>query len=305
MVLTIISVIAFGLIIGSFLSVCVYRIPFRSLEAEEELEKSLETENEADLVNFPPAPKAPFDELGLSNPPRSFCPKCLKQLEWWHNIPVISWLILGGKCGFCNDPIPARYPLIELTTGIAALGTYYKFGITPTAFVIFAFVCSLIVISVIDYDYFIIPNVISLPGTLIGLVVVAFNQFFSWFEAPISPDLYGSFFGILVGAGSLFFVSEVYLRLRKIEGLGMGDVKLLAMTGALLGVEASIYTITVGAIFGALLGTLLIIFRGHKMSQPLPFGPYLAAATLLFIYGGSEISELTAEFVRRILFLPS
>ena len=300
-----IMVIVFGCLIGSFLTVCIYRIPFASLADEDTLDGEAQDNSNSAPQSISEIPeqstlKAPFENLNISSPKRSFCPSCLKQLSWWHNIPVLSWIILRGKCWYCKHPIPVRYPLIEISTALLAFACWKLYGPTPTALLLFAFCAALIVIMVIDYDHYIIPNVISLPGTVIGLVVALSNQFFNIFSYPVVPGIKEALFGVLSGAGFLFLVSEFYLRVRKIEGLGMGDVKLLAMTGAFFGMECSLYTIFIGSILGALIGLTLILIQGRKMSQPLPFGPYLACATLIYLFGGPTILADTAELVSKI-----
>lgn len=286
----------FGSLIGSFLTVCIYRIPYgrepESLSTQEELE------SEHDIAAKPEEQAS--EKLSVCHPSRSFCPHCRAQLFWYHNIPILSWLALSGRCGFCKARISARYPLVEALSALMAYLSYSNFGLTPTAFVIYAFCASLIVISFIDYDYFIIPNVISLPGTLVALVLVAINHFTAIFSAPIAPDLREAFWGFMAGAGFLFIVSEGYLRLRKREGLGMGDVKLLAMTGVLFGVPGSLYTIFLGSLFGSVIGLTLILTFGRKMSQQLPFGPYLALGTLTYIFVGPEI---IIQYVGKIIGL--
>ncbi|MBX7143588.1 MAG: prepilin peptidase [Oligoflexia bacterium] len=275
----------FGSIIGSFLTVCIYRIPYgrepESLSTQEELE------SEHDIATEPATSEE--QKLSVCHPSRSFCPHCQAQLHWYHNIPIISWLMLRGRCSFCQARISIRYPLVEVISGSLAYFSYATFGLNATGLVIYAFCASLIVISFIDYDYFIIPNVISLPGTLIALALVVLNQFLHIFSAPIATDLREAFWGFMAGAGFLFIVSEGYLRLRKREGLGMGDVKLLAMTGVLFGVPGSLYTIFLGSLFGSLIGLALILTFGRKMSQQLPFGPYLALGTLTYLFVGPEI----------------
>ena len=261
-------VLAFGAIVGSFLSVCVYRIP---------------------LAREDCYPEGKTEKIGISDPPRSFCPKCRAQLRWYHNIPVLSWTFLGGKCAFCKSPISIRYPLVEMLSAFFAYQSFMHYGLTPTAGLVYVFCASLIVLSLIDYDFYILPNLITLPWIVIGIGVAAINQFFPVFGPPIVAGLTESALGILAGGGFLYLVSEVYLKLRKIEGLGMGDVKLLAATGALFGYEASLYTIFVGSLFGAIFGLTLILFCGRKMSQHIPFGPYLAFATVLYLFTGMDL----------------
>jgi leader peptidase (prepilin peptidase)/N-methyltransferase len=163
------------------------------------------------------------------------------------------------------------------------------YGVTPTAVLVFVFCCALIVLSFIDYDFYIIPNVISLPGTAIGVGIAAINQFFGIFSYPVVGNLTESFFGFLMGAGFLFIISEVYMRLRKKEGLGMGDVKLLAMVGVTFGAPAALSTIFIGSLLGAIFGLLLIVVGGRRFSQPLPFGPYLAFGTVIHLFAGDHI----------------
>ena len=266
-------VLIFGVVIGSFLSVCIYRIPLPRLEIEGE-DEAARKEREA---------------ITIGHPVRSFCPHCRATLTWRENIPLLSWLLLRGRCRHCRHPISARYPAVELLSALMAWLSWYSWGLTPTGVLVYLFCCALIVISFIDYDYYIIPNVISLPGTALGLVVALLNQFTGFFGRPVVPDLAGGLLGILIGAGFLLLVSEVYLRIRKREGLGMGDVKLLAMTGAFFGMEASIYTIFVGSLLGSVLGIAFIVFRGRTLSHQLPFGPYLALGTVLYLFGGDHL----------------
>lgn len=266
----------FGLIIGSFLNVCIYRIPRADnfyLDEDKEPNENVQKE-----------PSKKFNE-----PKRSICPKCENQLLWWHNIPVISWLLLGGKCYFCKSPISFRYVSVELLTLILALLTVTTYGFNITSFLIFFFCCTLLVISFIDYDFYIIPNVITYPVFLIGVVISAVNHFTTILPLPFNQDLYGLLFGLLIGAGFLYLISEVYLKLRKKEGLGMGDVKLLAMVGSCFGPECAFYTIFLGSIIGSFLGILFLLFKGKGLGHHLPFGPYLALGTLLHLFVGPQI----------------
>ncbi|NDC38014.1 MAG: prepilin peptidase [Proteobacteria bacterium] len=261
----------FGAIIGSFLSVCIYRLPLSAsvgLTVEE--------------LGLPAGTEHP--SLTITSPQRSFCTHCRVTLRWWHNMPLVGWLLLRGRCSFCNARISFRYPFVEFITAGFAVLTYQSFGLTLSALLIFALVCALIVISFIDYDYYIIPNVISLPGAALGLICAGINQFFHLFTAPIAPDLISAALGLACGAGFLFLVSELYFRLRKREGLGMGDVKLLALVGAFLGPEGALFTIFVGSLLGTVGGVLILLILRRGMSHPLPFGPYLAMGTLLYLF---------------------
>lgn len=286
-------ILFFGFIIGSFLTVCVYRLPFGRQKGppamgpdDGEVEES---ESEADLV------KPLVEEgrsLSITYPPRSFCPRCSEQLKWYHNIPLFSWIFLGGRCAFCKATIPVRYPLVELLTGFAALLTadmYFVGAEDPgTAIIIFLFCCSLIVISFIDIEYYIIPNKITYPGVIIAAVIAAVNQQFSLFGPPVVQGLEESFWGLMAGAGLLFFVAKTYELIRRRQGLGLGDVKLLAFIGMLFGPAASLFTIFLGSMVGGVIGGGQLLLSRQGLSRPLPFGPYLAIGTALFIFVGLD-----------------
>lgn len=273
-----------GLCIGSFLNVCIYRIP---ASREEFYGDSIYGQDK----------DAPRMELSLAKPTHSICPHCKHRLLWRHNIPAFSWIFLRGRCAYCEKKIPFRYPFVELLAAVFCLYTFNMFGLTATSFVLYAFVCSLIVIAFIDYDYYIIPNVISLPGTGIALGIAALNHFTHIFSSPIVPGITTALWGVLIGAGFLWLIAEFYLRVRKVEGLGMGDVKLLAMTGALLGPSGAFYTIFVGSLLGSVCGLALILFTGRKASQHIPFGPYLVIATLLYVFTGNMLIEWWVSLV--------
>lgn len=271
---------AFGAIIGSFLSVCIYRIPLGKYDPVHE-----------------GAIPVPEEDVSIWSPARSFCPKCQKQLLWWHNIPILSWLFLGGKCGFCKSAVPFRYVFIEVLSAIACVFCYLRFGMTPTAVLAFVFVATMIVICFIDLDYMIIPNVISYPGTVIGFILAAINQFLSPPERlllsdPFSPSLLHSGLGVLGSAGLLYAVWWLYLKLRGREGLGLGDVKLLAMIGATFGIECALFTIFIGSMLGSVVGIGLACLSKHGFSNYIPFGPYLVVAVVTFILGGPDVYEL-------------
>lgn len=274
----------FGAIVGSFLNVCIYRLPitYRYDEEDEEVE----------LI--------PRTDFTISNPKRSICPSCNNTLRWYHNIPVVSWLVLGGKCAFCKTPIRVRYPIVELLTAIVSILSFGFYGITATGAVIFLFCCSLLVISFIDLDFFIIPDVISIPGTAIGFAVGILNQFTEIFSYPVSKGALSSLYGFVAGAGFLWIVSEGYFRVRGREGLGLGDVKLLAMTGALFGPTCALFTIFFGSLLGCILGAAMLLISRKGLSQAIPFGPYLAAATVVFLFSDTYLLDLFYRTFLRI-----
>ena len=279
-------IIAFGLIIGSFLSVCIYRIPLGRFDGPDEADFESE---EAPPIHVPQTFEG--KEISFSFPPRSLSPCCKKQLAWWHNIPLFSWLALFGKCAFCKKAIPIRYPLVEISSAVCAYLSAQIYGLTPSGALVYLMCCALIVITVIDYDYFIIPNLITYPGIYIGAFVALLNEWKPIFDYPVVDGALMSALGVLAGGGFLYLVSEVYFRVRKIDGLGLGDVKLLIMTGALFGPEAALFTIFFGSLLGSFSGLFFIVVGGRAMSQHLPFGPSLALATILYLFIGPEIAE--------------
>ena len=269
----------YGLTIGSFLNVCIYRIPYGRVKGLESLEIDEEDEELFEK-----------SELSIFEPKRSFCPECNTQLAWYNNIPLFSYLFQSGRCAYCKKPIPFRYPFVEILSALCAWLAYISFPL-PTAIVVYIFCAALIVISFIDIDYFIIPNIISLPGMVIALVIAGVNQLTNYFVTPIVPGVLQSLIGLAAGAGFLYLVSEIYFRIKGKIGLGFGDVKLLAMTGLLFGAEAALGTIFIGSILGSIIGVSLILIGGHKFNRPLPFGPYLALGTIIYLFFGIGFLE--------------
>ena len=227
----------FGAIIGSFLNVCIYRLP---------LGKSIVW-------------------------PASACPSCDRALSWYENIPVVSWLVLRGRCRTCHAPIAIRYPIVELLTGAMCAAAFWYYGPTPLFLSRFIFGCALIVLFAVDLEHQLLPNAITLPGILVGFA----------FSLVTGPGWWSSLIGIAIGGGILFAVAEAYYRLRHEEGLGMGDVKMLAMVGAFLGWQATLLTLMMGSIAGSLVGVALIALRRGDMKYALPFGTFLAMGAAL------------------------
>ncbi len=261
----------FGSIIGSFLGVCVYRLPMARYEPAREGIRELAS------------------PVSIWKPARSFCPQCERQLAWWHNIPLLSFVLLRGKCAFCGARIPARYLVIEIVTGLLCAACFLRFGLSATGALAFIFSCALVVVVYIDLDYMIIPDKITYPGTIIGLAVAAANQYLSppgrlIFWPPFSASLYESALGLLCGPGVLLFVWALYYLIRRREGLGLGDIKLLALLGAMCGPECAWFTILIGSILGSVFGIAGIAFGKRSLTAYIPFGPYLAVAALLYIF---------------------
>ena len=236
-----------GACIGSFLNVCIYRIP----------------ENNSIIT------------------PGSFCPACKKGIPFYCNIPVLSYLFLKGRCKFCHKPISIRYPIIEILAGMFAVVLFYKFGIGQVMIYWFIFTSVLITISFIDIDHQIIPDVISLPGILV---------FASSFYFLPEMTLKNTLLGIVAGGGSLYAVAFLYYLLKKQEGMGGGDIKLLAMIGAAIGIKGVFFTIFAGSLFGTFFGLLIMIYTKIADSKlKIPFGPFLSMGAILYIFFGEQL----------------
>lgn len=243
--LTIASII-FGAIVGSFLNVCIHRLP-----KEESIVK-----------------------------PGSHCPKCRTPIRYYDNIPVLSYLILGGKCRYCRASISIQYPIVEAITALSSFFLFIIFGVSLSFIYYFSFVAALIAITVIDLYHQIIPDVISLPGIVIGLL-----------GSLIIPQItfWSSLIGALSGGGSLFLVATVYQWLFKREGMGGGDVKLLAMIGAFLGWKAVILTILLSSFIGSIIGITVMFIKGKDFKYAIPFGPFLAMGAVISLFWGESI----------------
>ncbi len=240
-----------GLCIGSFLNVCIYRVP---------LKKS------------------------VCKPARSYCPKCNTTLSALDNIPVFSWLLLGAKCRYCKERISGEYPLVELLTGGAAVASYLHFGITLTAVLIFLFTATLIVISFIDFHHKIIPNVISFPGMVIGLCLGIFSQFTGLLQSPLTQSALDSLLGFLIGAGLFYSIAYGYYFFTKRHGMGMGDVKLMGVIGAVLGWQSIYPTVIVGSCAGGVFGLLIMLLAGGNGKSEIPYGPWLSLGAIIYIF---------------------
>jgi leader peptidase (prepilin peptidase)/N-methyltransferase len=234
-----------GLCIGSFLNVCIYRVP----------------RNESVVT------------------PGSRCPSCGRPLVWYHNIPVLSWVVLGAKCAYCRARISPRYPAIEALTAVvfALHGLFFEPGLLLV--VRLAFAACLIVLAFIDLDHRILPNRITLPGVVVGLALSFF----------IPPGWLASLLGALLGGGLLWLIGEAYFRLRGIEGMGMGDVKMLAMVGAVLGWRAVVVTLVLASFTGALVGISMLARKENAMKYALPFGTFLSAGALVASLVGDRL----------------
>lgn len=260
-------VLVFGLVIGSFLNVCIARLPH---------------------------------ERSIVSPP-SHCPRCQTPIRWYDNVPIVSFFILRGRCRKCGLPISWRYPLVELLNGILYVWAFSAFGLSGETALAMLLCSALIVITFIDLDHQIIPDVITLPGMVIGLIAAPF--FMSALEPPLALGLgrvlpqastyltgfINSLVGLLLGAAPLFLIGWIWEKLRKVEAMGGGDVKFMGMVGSFLGWKGAFLTIMLGALTGSVAGVALILFKKHQADKVIPFGPYLALGTLLTLFLGRDI----------------
>jgi leader peptidase (prepilin peptidase)/N-methyltransferase len=242
----------FGAVIGSFLNVCIHRLP------------------RGKSVVWP----------------ASACPACERELAWYENIPVLAYLVLGGRCRTCRAPISARYPIVEAITGVLFAAAYWYYGPSLLLVSRLLFVCALIVLFAIDLEHHLLPNVITLPGIAVGFA----------FSLVTEPGWLSSLIGIAIGGGVLYAIAEVYYRLRHEEGLGMGDVKMLAMVGAFLGWKLTLVTLMMASFSGSIVGVTLIAMRRGSMKYALPFGTFLAMGAVLAATIGPDVLNWYSKF---------
>ncbi len=241
-----INVFILGLLIGSFLNVCIYRLP-----------------REESIVF-----------------PASHCPACNKPVKPYDNIPVFSFIFLRGKCRSCSIPISWQYPLVELLHGLGYVFVFYRFGLSLETVVYSLLFSSLVVVTFIDLSHQIIPDVITLPGMVLGLIAGSTIL-------PLGPVR--SFVGLVLGGGIFYLIAILSVVILKKEGMGGGDIKLIAMIGAFIGWKGMLLTIFLAAVSGAVSGLLLIFLKGRNRAEPIPFGPFLVLGALISLFWGSEI----------------
>jgi len=234
--------------VGSFLNVCIYRLPMG----------------------------------GSLLRPRSHCPKCGSPIQPYDNIPIISFFLLRGRCRNCKERISPRYPLVEALTAASAAALLYRYGLGFETFILFVFICGLIVASFIDLDHQIIPDVITYPGIALGVISSFVSQSVQWRDSVL---------GAIVGGGILLIVAIGFRLIRKKEGMGLGDVKFLAMIGAFLGWKAVILTLVLSSFVGAIVGYLSLRLSGKGSHEPIPFGPFLALGAVAYMFGGESFVD--------------
>jgi leader peptidase (prepilin peptidase)/N-methyltransferase len=225
----------------------------------------------------------PVPEITLSTP-RSRCPSCGHQIRWYENIPVVSYLVLRGRCSACKAPISMRYPAIEVLTALLFAACGIHFGAQPTVLLWCGFAATLVALAFIDLDTSFLPDDLTLPLMWAGIVSAAFG----WIPVTLSASVAGAVVGYL----SLWFVFHAYRLIRGKEGMGAGDFKLLAALGAWMGWQAIPSIILLSSAVGAIVGIALIVFRRHDREVPIPFGPYLAGGGVAALFFGEQLSRL-------------
>ena len=253
--LTYLFIFILGAVIGSFLNVCIYRIPKQESIAA----------------------------------PASHCPQCSTPIKFYDNIPILSFLLLRGRCKSCNSPISIQYLLVEVINACGYLLISWKFGLSIESFVYAMFFSALLVISVIDLHHKIIPNVITLPGIVVGIL---------YGSSTFPGGTYESVIGTLLGGGLLFIVAVGYKLISGIDGMGFGDVKLIAMIGAFLSEPMVIlFTIFLSSFIGSIVGIFMMIFMGKGRKDMIPFGPFLSISGIITLFFKKEILEWIEWFI--------
>ncbi len=261
-----------GLIVGSFLNVVIHRLP---ITLQQEWKKQ-----SREVLNLPKDETQP--ELFNIAFPSSHCPSCQHKLAIWENIPIVSYLILRGKCRSCHQNISLRYPLIELVTGLLFGLIFCQYGLTPISLSLMLLSCALLCLTMIDLDHMLLPDQITLPVLWLGLLVNSQLGMVSPLDA-----VYGAMFGYLI----LWSVYWLFKLLTKKEGMGYGDFKLLAMLGAWFGWQAVPIMVFLSAFLGAFIGVSLILLKRIDRDKPIPYGPYLAIAGVMIIFWRDTLFE--------------
>lgn len=265
--LIVILAFTFGSVVGSFLNVCIYRLP------------------RGESIVFPP----------------SHCASCGTQIKFYDNIPIVSYLLLLGKCRACGKRISQTYPIVEVLSGLISALLVWRFGLTLQTLFYIIFLLALIVVTFIDLEHRIIPDSITLSGIIVGLVYGALRtdwgsaqtslgslrpEFWSVLRTLNEVPLFDSLSGIILGGGMLFLVGFLYEMIRKREGMGLGDVKLLAMIGAFLGWRSVLFVALVSSFIGTIVGISIVLYKRGDLKYAIPFGPFLSLAAAIYCFTG-------------------
>ncbi len=270
-----------GLMVGSFLNVVIYRLPLMLQRQWREQCAELQTEPRA----APPAAVSASEPFNLMVP-RSACPSCKAPITAWQNIPLVSWLLLRGRCARCRTPISARYPLVELLTGLLSAAVAWRFGFGTAALWGLVITWFLVALAVIDIDHQLLPDDLTQPLLWLGLAA-------SLWSSPLGPELpidtRSSLIGAIAGYGSLWSVYHLFRLITRKEGMGYGDFKLLAALGAWLGWQMVLPVVLVASCVGAIAGLLMLSLRGQQRTTPIAFGPFLAGAGWVVMMWGPHL----------------
>jgi leader peptidase (prepilin peptidase)/N-methyltransferase len=264
-------VFVFGLVFGSFANVCIYRMP-RNMS----------------IVK-----------------PNSHCTNCNTFIKWYDNIPILSYVLLKGKCRNCNSTISIKYPLVEFFCGVLFLSMYYLYGFTFMLIPFCIFVFSLLVTTVIDFEFKIIPDEISFMLMIVGVATSFLNLTLG---ETIWQRFLGSLLGFLAGGGSLFIIAYIGKLIFKQDAMGGGDIKIMAGIGAFIGWDKVLFAIFVASLFGSIVGIALIICKKIGRKQEIPFGPYLAISSYLTLFFSPQVIinylfMLEEKFILKYLFV--
>jgi leader peptidase (prepilin peptidase)/N-methyltransferase len=280
-VLIVLSIVL-GLLVGSFLNVVIYRVPVM-----------LQRDWRQQCCEFLELDEKEFskDDLNAKHKifnlvkPDSHCPQCNAPVRAWQNIPILSYVLLRGKCASCQKPISMRYPIIELVTGLLSGVVAWQFGATWLALAFLVLTWSLISLTMIDFDHQLLPDNITLPLLWLGLLVNALLP-----ETTVSAT--DAVLGAIIGYMSLWSLYWVFKMLTGKEGMGYGDFKLLAALGAWMGWQSLLLIVILSSLVGAIVGIALLLFRGQDRNIPIPFGPYLAGAGFIAMLWGDALNQL-------------
>ena len=278
------GVVAFvSLMVGSFLNVVIHRVPIMMERGWRDGVIEYLSDQRPDDAKLPELsfktelPPEPFN-IAV---PQSRCPNCEHTIKAWQNIPVISYLVLGGKCAGCSTGISARYPIIELLTMLFSVIVAWKLGPTPQALLGIVVTWFLVAMSMIDFDHQLLPDSMTLPLMWIGLIAALL---------PVFADLNSAVIGAALGYMVLWSIYQLFKLVTGKEGMGYGDFKLLAALGALLGWQALPVIILLSSLVGAMVGVVIIAITARDKNIPIPFGPYLAAAGWLAMLWGEDLT---------------
>ena len=244
-----------GAVIGSFLNVCIFRMP---------------------------------REKSIVRPPSS-CPECGKPVRFYDNIPIVSYILLRGRCRDCGAPISAKYPIVEAITALMFVFLFVRFGLSLSLAVFLIFACALIVISFIDLEFKIIPDILSVGGMVVGFLFSILRPYYRNLDPRFG--MLDALYGIVLGGGVLFAIAWTYQFITKREGMGGGDIKLLAMIGAFCGIKGVAFSLMSGSVLGTVVGVPLLFVKGEGGKYAIPFGPFLSLGALIYVFTGDRIID--------------